>query len=135
MKNGKKAKSLLNVGRIHQAQRRFVKERDWEKFHTPKNLTMALTGEAAELMEHFQWLTDETVKTAVLDRKKKQAVSEEIADVFFYLMRLADVLQIDVEKAFWNKMKKNRLKYPASLCKGSVKKYDELQPKKFALEI
>lgn len=96
---------------ILESLRRFVAERDWKQFHTPKNLTMALSVEASELMEHFQWLTAE--ESDELTSERKAAVAEEIADVQIYLMMLADRLGIDVEQAVRSKIVKNGLKYPA----------------------
>lgn len=96
---------------ILESLRRFVAERDWRQFHTPKNLTMALSVEASELLEHFQWLTAE--ESDELSAEKKAAVAEEIADVQIYLLMLADRLGIDVEQAVRSKIVKNGQKYPA----------------------
>lgn len=103
--------------------RDFAQERDWEQFHSPKNLAMALNVEAGELLECFQWLTEDQSQN--LDVDKLAAVTEEIADVQLYLLRLADVLGIDVLAAAEAKIKKNAQKYPADLVKGSSKKYTE----------
>jgi NTP pyrophosphatase (non-canonical NTP hydrolase) len=103
--------------------RRFADERDWNQFHTPKNLTMALMVEVAELMEHFQWLSEE--QSVNLDDTKKQAVAEELADVLLYLIRLSDKLNVDLMKAALAKLEKNALKYPADKVRGSAKKYNE----------
>jgi NTP pyrophosphatase (non-canonical NTP hydrolase) len=103
--------------------RAFAAERDWEQFHSPKNLSMALMVEAAELMEHFQWLTD--VQSAAPDTLDRQAVSEELADVLLYLVRLADRLDVDLFDAATRKMEKNALKYPADQVRGSAKKYSD----------
>jgi NTP pyrophosphatase (non-canonical NTP hydrolase) len=116
----------LNIPAILNLQRSFVKERQWEKFHTPKNLSMALAGEAAELMEIFQWLSSTESKTVMKNPVKAKAVSHEMADVFYYLLRLADVLGINLEEAFLEKMEHNQAKYPVKLSKGSAKKYNEL---------
>lgn len=96
--------------------REFVDERDWRQFHTPKNLSMSLAVEAAELMEHFQWLTPE--ESQQISDKKISEVGEEMADVFCYLMSLANELGIDLSAAFENKMVKNRSKYPAVEYRG-----------------
>jgi dCTP diphosphatase len=101
----------------------FAKERDWEKFHTPKNLVMALSVEASELLEIFQWENDEQLmanKPAWQDK-----VADEMADVLVYLMRLSSVTGIDLNQALINKMKKNAQKYPAEKVKGSSKKYTD----------
>ena len=116
----------LNVSAMLKLQRAFVNERKWKKFHTPKNLSMALAGEAAELMEIFQWLSQAESTRVMEDPAKAQAVSHELADVFYYLLRLADVLDVDLEKAFWDKMRHNAAKYPVKLARGNAKKYNEL---------
>jgi NTP pyrophosphatase (non-canonical NTP hydrolase) len=116
----------LNVSAMLKLQRAFVNERKWKKFHTPKNLSMALAGEAAELMEIFQWLTDAESKNVMKNPAKATAVKHELADVFYYLLRLADVMDVDVEKAFWEKMRHNQAKYPVKLARGNAKKYNEL---------
>lgn len=102
----------------------FAKERDWEQFHSPKNLCMALAVETAEIMEHFQWLTEE--QTRNLDRKTLEKVKDEIADTQIYLARLADQLGIDPIAAANEKLLKNANKYPIEKAKGSAKKYTEL---------
>lgn len=104
----------------------FVKERDWEQFHSVKNLTMALNVESSELMEIFQWLSEEKSNDVKSDSKILSKVEDEVADVFVYLMRILNKTEIDLEKAVRNKMKKNADKYPVELSKGNSKKYDEL---------
>lgn len=101
----------------------FAQARDWDQFHSPKNLSMALACEVGELLELFQWLTEEQSKN--LTQEQRQAVEEEMADVFLYLLRLADKLNVDLLEAAKNKMAKNELKYPAEKVKGSSKKYTE----------
>jgi dCTP diphosphatase len=101
--------------------RRFAAQRDWEQFHTPKNLAMALTVEAAELQECFQWLTPGQCET--LSPADRRAVEEEIADVLLYLIRLSDVLNIDMLQAARRKLVINARKYPVRLAKGSSRKY------------
>lgn len=101
--------------------RRFVKERDWEQYHSPKNLSMALMVEAAELAEHFQWLTEEQSKN--LPAEKRAEIAEEIADVLVYLVNLSDHLGIDPLEAAAKKMAKNRAKYPADQVRGKSHKY------------
>ncbi len=105
--------------------REFVDERDWEKFHTPKNLAMALAGEAAEIMEIFQWLTPEESERLAED--KMAEIRDEIGDVLIYLVRLADKLGIDPMEAANQKMEKNRKKYPADLVRGRADKYTAYQ--------
>ena len=103
--------------------RTFAKERDWDQCHSPKNLSMALMVEAAELMEHFQWLTE--VQSAGLSAENKQAVGEELADILLYLVRLSDRLGIDLREAALRKLEKNALKYPAEQVRGSAKRYSD----------
>lgn len=116
----------IDVGAILRCQRAFVAERRWEQFHTPKNLGMALCSEAAELLELFQWLTPAESRRIMKDPVKAKAVSHELADVFYYLLRLADLLDVDLEKAFWEKMEHNKAKYPVKQARGNAKKYHEL---------
>ncbi|MFT3758601.1 nucleotide pyrophosphohydrolase [Thauera sp.] len=104
--------------------RRFAADRDWNQFHTPKNLAMALAGEAGEVIEHFQWLTAE--QSASLDAAARGAVAEELADVLLYLVRLADVLDIDLAEAAARKMAINAERYPADKARGRADKYDRL---------
>ncbi len=103
--------------------RRFATERDWQKFHSPKNLAMALNVEAGELLEHFQWLTE--AQSATLPADSLQAVADEIADVQLYLLLLADRLAVDLPAALARKTRLNELKYPADTVRGSAKKYSD----------
>ena len=103
--------------------RKFVAERDWDQFHSPKNLAMALSVEASELMEHFQWLTE--AESHRLPPEKLDQVRDEMADVLVYLVRLADKLDVDLLDAARKKIEKNALKYPADKVRGSMKKYSE----------
>lgn len=103
--------------------RAFAEARDWDQFHSPKNLNMALMVEVAELMEHFQWLTEE--QSANLDADKQSVVAEELADILLYLVRLSDKLGVDLKEAAHRKLEKNALKYPADKVRGSAKKYSE----------
>jgi NTP pyrophosphatase (non-canonical NTP hydrolase) len=105
------------------ALRRFAAERDWDQFHSPKNLAAALTVEAAELLEHFQWLTEE--QSADLAADKRIAVGREMADVFLYLLQIADKLQIDLVAAAQEKLELNASKYPVARARGNSKKYSE----------
>jgi dCTP diphosphatase len=102
----------------------FADERDWDQFHNPKNLAMALIAEAGELVEHFQWLTPHQAKN--LSEETKSEVEQEIADVFLYLMRLADKLGIDMIAAAEKKMQINAEKYPIEKSKGMAIKYNKL---------
>lgn len=106
------------------ALRRFAEEREWRQFHTPKNLAASISIEAAELLEHFQWLTDE--QSSQLSPEQLQDVGHEIADVLIYLLQLSDRLGIDPVEAARNKVAINAAKYPAAKSRGSIKKYTEL---------
>jgi dCTP diphosphatase len=102
----------------------FVAAREWEQFHDPKNLAMALCAEAAELLEHFLWITPENSKLSVLDPNKRREVSEEIADVTCLIMALCNCMNLDLSDSVDAKMLKNELKYPAEKCRGSYKAPD-----------
>jgi dCTP diphosphatase len=108
---------------LTQALRRFAAEREWEQFHSPKNLACALSVEAAELLEQFQWLTE--AQSGTLDAAKLEAVRHEIADVFLYLLQLADRLNVDLAEAAREKLELNAQKYPVERSRGSSRKYDE----------
>jgi NTP pyrophosphatase (non-canonical NTP hydrolase) len=114
----------MNIDDLAARLRSFARERDWEQFHAPKNLAMALAVEAAELMEHFQWLTER--ESAELTAGAKQRAAEELADVFIYTVRLADRLGIDLEPEVEAKILANAVKYPVEKSRGSAKKYSEL---------
>lgn len=103
--------------------RTFAEVRDWDQFHSPKNLSMALMVEAAELMEHFQWLSE--LQSGNLAAEDKDAVAEELADILLYLVRLADKLEVDLPEAALRKLVKNEAKYPVEKVRGSAKKYSD----------
>jgi len=109
---------------LREKLRAFARERDWGRFHSPKNLAMALAAESGELLQHFQWLTEE--QSRALDNKKRLAVAEEIADVLIYLVRLADELDIDLLEAASEKIVRNGEKYPVALSRGRADKYTDL---------
>jgi NTP pyrophosphatase (non-canonical NTP hydrolase) len=113
--------------RLRNLVRVFVTERDWDQFHTPKNLSSALSVEAAELLEHFQWLKHGQADE--LGPDKLVQVRHEMADVLVYLVRLADKLDVDLMAAVEEKMVLNRAKYPAELVRGDARKYDEYKQK------
>ena len=108
---------------LKDAIRFFIGERDWEQFHSPKNLAMALSVEVAEVVEHFQWLTEEQSQN--LPPEKLAKVREEIGDVMIYLTELAEKLGVDPVEAATAKLEINRQKYPAALVKGKAAKYTE----------
>lgn len=101
----------------------FAQQRDWEQFHSPKNISMALAGEVGELLEHFQWLTE--AQSYELGTDKKQAVALEMADILIYLLRLGERLDIDVLDAAYRKMAINAQRYPAEKVKGDARRADE----------
>ena len=101
----------------------FADERDWNQFHSPKNLSMALIVETAELVEHFQWMKQK--ESFALTKDKLTAVEEELADILVYLVRMADQLDIDLISAAKKKIKSNEARYPVELVRGSSKKYTE----------
>ena len=110
---------------LREQLRRFSEERDWDRFHVPKNLAIALSVEASELLEHFQWLSEDESKRLSADQLEK--VREELADVLLYLIRLADKLDVDLVTAANRKIEVNAQKYPANKARGSRKKYTDLK--------
>ena len=113
----------MQMKELTQKLREFAKERDWEQFHSPKNLAMALSVEVAEIVEIFQWLTEEESRN--LNTDKLQKVKEEVADVMIFLTNLSDKLGIDPIEAGKEKVEKNEIKYPAEQVKGKSLKYTE----------
>jgi len=109
---------------LTQKLREFAAERDWEQFHSPKNLSMALSVEVAEIVELFQWLTEK--ESYQLSSNKLEKIKEEIGDVIIYLVMLSDKLGIDPIQAAKDKIEKNRKNYPANTARGTAKKYKEL---------
>ncbi len=116
----------VDVGRIHEELREFSRERDWDQFHSVKNLSMALSVEASELVEIFQWMTEAEADGVREDSRLKTRVQDEIADVFIYLLRIAGKVDIDLGVAVAEKMRKNAEKYPVEKSKGNAKKYNDL---------
>ena len=105
---------------------KFVCDRDWDQFHSVKNLSMALSVESAELLEIFQWMTEAQSNDVKNDPKTLAKVEDEVADIFVYLMRILSKTEIDLEKVVLNKIKKNAEKYPVEKSKGNSKKYNDL---------
>ena len=103
----------------------FAVRRDWEQFHSPKNLAMALSGEAGELLEHFQWLTEQ--QSQQIEANKKQEVAYEMADILIYLLRLSERLDIDLVAAAYEKMAINEQRYPADKVKGDFRRAEEYE--------
>ena len=116
--------SFDRIDRLRDELRQFAADRDWDQFHTPKNLAMALSVEAAEMLEHFQWLTP--IESQGLSTDKVDAIRLEMADVLIYLIRLADRLGVDLAASAFEKIAINAAKYPVSSAKGSARKYTEL---------
>jgi NTP pyrophosphatase (non-canonical NTP hydrolase) len=102
-------------------------EREWDQFHSVKNLSMALSVEASELLEIFQWMTEDKSNQIKSDPVLKEKIEDEVADIFIYLLRVIKKTDIDLLAAVKNKMEKNKKKYPVELSKGNSKKYDELK--------
>ncbi len=115
--------SARDLEGLRERLRAFAQARDWDQFHSPKNLAMALVAEAGELVEHFQWLTE--AQSRALEPAKAAAVADELADVLIYLVRLADKLGVDLLAAANAKIARNAAKYPEALVKGSARKYTE----------
>lgn len=115
---------MTDLQKLTQAILDFRNERDWAQFHTPKNLAISLSLEASEVLEHFQWGTDEEIKDYIKDHQEE--IADELANVLAYLLVLADTIGIDnIIQATENKLKKNSVKYPVEKSKGSNKKYTE----------
>lgn len=115
---------LLNAAELARELERFAAERNWQAYHSPKNLVMALTGEVGELTEIFQWLSEDESRSAATDPRTANAVREEIADVMLYLVRLAQVLGVDLDAAVRDKLAANARKYPVDKARGNATKYD-----------
>lgn len=111
---------MNELEKLRDRLREFARARDWEQFHSPKNISMALIVEAAELVEHFQWLTEK--QSYELPPDKLREVEEEIADIFIYLVRLSDRLGVNMLDAAWRKIEKNEQKYPADKVRGSAER-------------
>lgn len=116
----------INVEKINTEVSKFIEDRDWDQFHSIKNLSMALSVETSELVEIFQWLKESESNEVSSNPKLKSKVEEEISDIFIYLMRIAIKSGVDIEEAVFNKIKKNSEKYPVEKAKGSATKYTEL---------
>lgn len=117
-------KSDISLTGLQKIIQEFVNDRDWAQFHNPKDLSISLALEAAEVLEHFQWKNDEEMAKHAIE--KKDEVGEELTDVFYWVLLLANKLDIDLVDAFEKKMAKNEAKYPIEKAKGSHKKYTEL---------
>ena len=115
----------MNIQEIQKRLRKFAVDRDWEKFHSPKNLTMALSVEVAELVEIFQWSNSGGLDE-IENPDIRKNIEEELADIFIYLLKISDKLHLDIEKTIYQKIEKNENKYPIDKSFGSSKKYTDL---------
>jgi NTP pyrophosphatase (non-canonical NTP hydrolase) len=116
----------MNIQNLREKIDKFSLEREWDQFHSIKNLSMALSVESSELLEIFQWMTEEESNSIASQSEKFNLIEDEVADVFIYLLRLTGKLNINIEKAVEKKMEKNALKYPVELSKGNSTKYNKL---------
>ncbi len=119
--------NAITIDELRNEIAKFNEERDWQKYHTPKNLALSISIEAAELLEHFQWLNDAEVENYLQDPKKVREVAAEIADVILYSLNLSSRLNIDITKALLEKIDENKRKYPVDKVKGNYKKYTEIK--------
>jgi NTP pyrophosphatase (non-canonical NTP hydrolase) len=117
----------LDIDAVQSHLREFARERDWEQYHTPKNLVMALAGEVGELIELFQWLDVGEASAIMSDARQAERVRGELADILQYVIRLADVLDVDLPQALWAKLEINAQKYPVTLSKGNATKYTDFE--------
>lgn len=116
-------KSEITLQEIKTRIKQFIKERDWEQFHSPKNISMSISIEAAELMEHFQWLTIEQSRKLLRDKKKRAEIEDELADIAIYVLDFCNLFGIDIEKSIVRKLNKSAKKYPAAIVRGKAYKY------------
>ena len=123
MSSAKRGEGEDILAALRQTLRQFAAERDWDQFHSPKNLAIALSVEAAELLEHFQWVAE--TDSAVMPPERREQVRHEMADVLLYLIRLADKMNIDLAAAAAEKIQLNAGKYPVDKARGNAKKYTE----------
>ena len=116
----------MEIEKLQNFLRQVAGQRQWDQFHTPKNLSMALSVEASELVEIFQWLTpDESI--AIVNTTQYESVKDEVADIAIYLLRICDKLDINLEECIYQKMEKNIKKYPVDKAKGNAKKYNQYE--------
>ena len=118
--------SVTTIAELKNRLLAFVRERDWEQFHSPKNLSMALAAESGELMEHFLWATTEQSRAIVNDAAKRGKIADELADVVIYALEFANITGLDVAAAIEAKMASNAKKYPVEKARGRADKYTEL---------
>ena len=116
----------IDLKKLNNEIEKIVSERDWDQFHSVKNLAMALSVESSELLEIFQWMTEAQSNSVKDDGKMMERIEDEVADIFVYMMRIMSKTDIDLEKVVLNKLKKNAEKYPVEKSKGNSKKYNDL---------
>jgi len=117
---------IIDVKELEGKLEQFADDRNWAQFHSPKNLAMALTAEVGELVEIFQWLTEEQSRSIAADPKSLRALADELADVLIYTVRLAAVAGVDLNEAVLSKLQRNESKYPIEKSYGKSDKYDKL---------
>jgi len=117
--------SKTDIAQLKKRVQKFCEERDWDQYHNAKDLAIGVSTEAAELLEHFRFKSEKEIEEMFKDAKKKGEITEEVADVFYFLLRLSQKYDIDLSDALENKILKNEKKYPIEKAKGSNKKYNE----------
>lgn len=115
----------INIDELSTIVQQFCEERDWDQFHNPKDIAIGIVTEASELLDLFRFKSEEDMQKMLVDNNKREAIGEELADVLYFLLRFSQLYEFDLVNAFLNKMKKNELKYPIEIAKGSNKKYLE----------
>ena len=115
-----------NLQQLKEIVKQFCEARDWDRYHNPKDLAICIITEASELLEQFRFKSEEEMHAMFKDTKKRQAISEEVADIFYFLLRLAQKYDLDLATVLQKKMEQNNAKYPVEKARGSNKKYNEL---------
>lgn len=118
--------STATIEELKEAVKKFCDDRDWDQFHGPKELAIGASTEAAELLAIFRFLTDQQIGEALKDPKKREHMSEELADTFYFILRFAQMYGFDLSEGLASKLEKNEKKYPADKWRGSNKKYNEM---------
>jgi len=117
--------SKTTIEELKETVRKFCEERDWDQFHNAKDLTIALSIEVSELLEIFRWKSLDEVEQLFLDNKKREEIEDEMADIFYFLLRIAQKYEVDLSGSLERKMEKNKSRYPIEKARGSNKKYNE----------
>ena len=116
---------VLDLGALQEHLAEFARAREWDRFHSPKNLALAIASETGELAELFQWVTEEESRGIAQDEGRRARVADELADILQYIIRMADILDISLPEALWRKLRENEARYPVALARGNAKKYTE----------